>query len=149
SINDHTVSFVEQLRALMTTAQAESGERAQATLAALGKQVEGMVDSLKAISEQALDGNRRREESLTDRAASTVALMTGSVEGAVKEMASASVRMQDAVATIARSTNSAIDKMTYGADTLNTASVGFAHAGERVSSVMTQAATVAGKLTEL
>ena len=149
SINDHTVTFVDQLRALMTAAQAESGERTQATLAALGRQVEGMVDSLRAISEQALDGNRRREESLTDRAASTVALMTGSVEGAVKEMASASVRMQDAVSTIARSTSSALEKMTYGADTLNMASVGFAQAGERVSGVMTQAAAVAGKLGEL
>jgi hypothetical protein len=149
SINDHTVTFVDQLRALMTAAQAESGERTQATLASLGKQVEGMVDSLRAISEQALDGNRRREESLNDRAASTVALMTGSVEGAVKEMASASVRMQDAVSTIARSTSSALEKMTYGADTLNMASVGFAQAGERVSGVMTQAAAVAGKLGEL
>jgi len=75
--------------------------------------------------------------------------MTGSVEGVVKEMAAASLRMQDAVSTMARSTDSTIDKMTYGANTLNTASVGFAQAGERVSEVMVQAATVAGRLNEL
>src|SRR5262249_37011369 len=46
-------------------------------------------------------------------------------------------------------TTSALDRMTYGADTLNTASTNFARAGEGVAGVMHQAAAVTGKLTEL
>jgi len=75
--------------------------------------------------------------------------MTGSDNATVNNMASASTRMQEAVATIAQVTTSALDKMNYGADTLNTASTSFARAGDRVSSAMGQAATVAGKLAEL
>jgi ABC-type transporter Mla subunit MlaD len=57
--------------------------------------------------------------------------------------------MQDAVERVAQVTTSALDKMNYGADTLNTASSNFAQAGDRVSGAMGHAATVAGKLTEL
>src|SRR5262249_49569744 len=89
------------------------------------------------------------EESLADRATLAVTTMTGSVDSAVKEMTVASTRMQDAVATIARATTSAVDKMNYGADILNAASVSFAQAGHQVAGAMGQVAAVAGKLKEV
>ncbi len=149
SINSQTASFVEQLRQLVSTSQTETNRKMQEALAVLGQQVGGIVESLKTVNEEALEGNRRREEDMTDRTTSAVTNITGSVDSAVKEMALASGRMQDSVERIAQVTTSALDKMTYGADTLNTASSNFAQAGDRVSGAMGQAATVAGKLTEL
>jgi hypothetical protein len=149
SINSQTTSFVEQLRQLVSASQTETSQKMQEALAALAEQVGGMVASLKTGNEQSLESSRRREESMTDRATLAVTTMTGSVDGAVTEMTAASTRMQNAVATIAQVATSALDKMNYGADTLNTASSSFARAGDRVTSAMGQAATVAGKLTEL
>ena len=149
SINNQTASFVEQLRQLVSTSQTETNRKMQEALSALGQQVGGMVDTIRVANEQALEGNRTREQSLTDRATSAVTTMTGSVDNAVKELSAASVRMQDAVTTIAQATSSALEKMNYGADTLNTASRSFAQAGDRVSGTMGQTAIVAGKLSEL
>jgi hypothetical protein len=86
---------------------------------------------------------------MVERTTLAVDLMSGSVEGAVKAMSTASGRMQEAVATIAQVTGNALNRMNDGADTLMSASTSFAQAGERVSAVMTQAVTVTGKLTEL
>jgi len=149
SINTQTASFVEQLRQLVSASHTETSQRMQAALADLGEQVGGMVAALKSGNEQSLESSRLREENMTDRATLAVTTMTGSVDGAVKEMTAASTRMQNAVATIAQVATSALDKMNYGADTLNTASGSFARAGENVASAMGQVATVAGKLAEL
>jgi hypothetical protein len=149
SMNNQTVSFVEQLRQLVSTSQSETNKKMQEALAALGQQVGGMVQSLKTANEETLEVNRRREESMTERTTSAVTNITGSIDSAVKEMTASSTRMQDAVERVAQVTTSALDKMNYGADTLNTASSNFAQAGDRVSGAMGHAATVAGKLTEL
>jgi hypothetical protein len=148
-LNDETGRFVEQLRHLILESQTETNRKMQHALTTLGEQVDGMVASMRTANEQALDVNRRREEELTERSTVAVATMTGSVDGAVRELAAASVRMQDAVASIARVTDSALNKMNYGADRLSSASSSFAQAGERGSSAMNQTAAVAGKLTEL
>jgi predicted transcriptional regulator len=149
SINSQTTAFVEQLRQLVSASHSETNQKMQEALAVLGQQVGGMVASLTAVNQQSLEGSRRREEGMADRTTLAVTTMTGSVDGAVKEMTAASTRMQDAVATIAQVATSALEKMNYGADTLNTASGSFARAGDRVASAMGQAATVAGKLSEL
>ncbi len=149
SINSQTTSFVEQLRQLVSASHTETSQKMQAALADLGQQVAGMVASLKTGNEQSLESSRRREESMTDRTTLAVTTMTGSVDGAVKEMTAASTRMQEAVATIAQVATSALDKMNYGADTLSSASSSFARAGDGVANAMGQVATVAGKLAEL
>lgn len=149
TINQQTTAFVEQLRAIVSASQSETNQKLQQTLSDLGQQVGGMIDSLRASSAEALSANRNREEAMAATAQSAVTTMTGSVEGAVREISAASVKMQDAVSQIARVNTTAIDKMNYGADTLNAASSNFAQAGDRVTGAMTQAASVAGKLTEL
>jgi hypothetical protein len=149
SINAQTTAFVEQLRLLVASSQSETNAKMQQALELMAQQVAGVVESLRAANDQALDGNRGREEVMAQRTASAVSSMAGSVDTAVKEMAIASTRMQDAVARIAQVTTTALDRMNYGAETLSTATGNFAQAGERVSGAMGQAATVAGKMVEV
>jgi uncharacterized phage infection (PIP) family protein YhgE len=108
-----------------------------------------MMGALRASSSETLNLNLDREERLSTAATAAVSTMTGSVEGAVKEISAASVRMQDAVAQIAAVSTASLDKMNYSADALSAASSTFARAGDGVTGAMAQAATVAGRLTEL
>jgi hypothetical protein len=149
SINNQTTQFVEQLRQLVSNSQTETSQKMQEALATLGQQIAGMVASIRAVNEQSLEGSRQREQSMADRATSAVTSMTGSVDGAVREMAAASSRMQDAVAIIGQATSSALDKMNYGADTLQAAATNFANAGDKVSMSMGHVSSVSGKLVEL
>jgi chromosome segregation ATPase len=75
--------------------------------------------------------------------------MTGTVEAAIKEITAASQLMSQSVSTLSNATTTSIDKLNVGADRLNTAATNFAVAGDRVSGVMGQAATVSAKLTEV
>ena len=149
SINSQTASFVEQIKQLVATSQTDTNKNMQDALMALGQQVGGMVDSLRAANEQALEGNRHREQNLVERTSSAVTTIAGSVEAVVKEMAVASTRMQDSVSKIAQVTTSAVDRMNSGADTLNLAARNFAQAGDRVTGAIGQAATVSQRLSEL
>jgi ABC-type transporter Mla subunit MlaD len=148
-MNSQTAAFVEQLRQLATTSQDETHKKMQSALTALSQQVEQMVASLRMASEKSLEENRAREETIVSRTASTVASMTGSVDVAVKEMVAAAAGMQQAVVKLSTMTEAALDKMSYGADRLSSASETFANAGERVSATLVNAATVTGQLTTL
>jgi hypothetical protein len=149
SINSQTSLFVEQLRQLVAASQTETNQKMQEALTEVSQQIGGIVASMRAANEQSLEGNRRREENIADRTASVVTTMTGSVDGAAREMAAASNQMQDAVAIIAKATSSALDKMNYGADTLQAAAGNFAQAGEKVSATIGQVAGVAARFTEI
>lgn len=149
SINQQTQAFVEQIKQLVASTQTETHQKLQETLAGLGDQVSAMIDALRNETKQALEQNRSREEQLAERTSGAVSAMTESVSAAVKEMSEASTLMQQSVATLAQSSGQAVDKMAFGAETLNQASKSFASAGERVMSIMNQAVDVTSKLTEL
>jgi len=149
SINAQTTAFVDQLRQLVATSQSASQQQLSDTLSRLGAQVADVVRSLREEHERTVEMQHTRESVLAERTAGAVSTMTGSVDGAVAAMLSASQRMQESVATIAQASTTTIDRMTYGADTLLTASRSFADAGDRVTGVMMQASAVAGKLAEL
>jgi hypothetical protein len=149
SINAQTGAFVDQLRQLVAVSQTETNQRLQETLASVGRQVAGMVASLEAVHQQSLEGNRQREETLATHTTSAVSTMTGSVDAVVREMAAAATAMQEAVGEMSRITSASLDKMAYGADTLNAASNRFAEAGASVIATMTEAAAVATQLRQL
>ncbi|WP_213957833.1 anti-phage ZorAB system protein ZorA [Variovorax sp. dw_954] len=148
AMNAQSTAFVEQIRQLVASSQSETNTKLQATLETIGTQVAGMLDTLSESQATVFEGNRAREESMTDRAKSAVSSMSESVEAAIKEMSTASAQMAQSVAVLTQTTNSSVDKMNAGAEQLGTASRNFAAAGERVTSVMGQAATVTTKLSE-
>ena len=148
AMNGQSTAFIEQIRQLVATSQSETNTRLQTTLETIGTQVAGMLATLSESQAQVFEGNRSREESLTGRAKSAVSSMSESVEAAIKEMSGASAQMAQSVAVLAQTTSSSVDKMNAGAEQLGMASRNFATAGERVSIVMGQAATVTTKLSE-
>ncbi len=149
SINTQTEEFVDQIRQLVQSSQAETQQKLQTTLDSIGQQMTTILSKLSESQAKVFEDNRAREQSMADRASNAVSEMTGSVEAAVKEISAASQTMAQSVSTLTAATASTVDKMSAGANRLDTAATNFAAAGDRVTSAMGQAATVSGKLTEL
>lgn len=148
SMNAQSQAFVEQIRGLVASSQTETSAKLQSTLEVLGTQVSQTLATLNDSQKQVFESNRSREQSMTDRATTVVGAMSDSVSGAVKEMSAATAQMAQSVAVLTSTTTTSIDKMNAGADQLSLASRSFASAGDRVSSVLGQAANVTAKLVE-
>lgn len=148
AMNAQSAAFVEQIRQLVSSSQTETNQKLQATLETIGTEVAAMLKTLGDSQATVFEGNRAREQSMTDRASTAVTGMSESVEAAMKEMGAASTQMAQSVAVLSQTTSASVDKMNAGAEQLGTASKNFAAAGERVTGVMGQAAGVASKLTE-
>ncbi len=149
SMNAESQAFVEQIRKLVESSQAETQQKLQATLESIGQQMTTILGTLAESQASVFERNRSREEMMTDRARGMVSEMTGSVEAAIKEITAASQVMSQSVSTLSNATTSSIDKLNVGADRLNTAATNFSTAGDRVTVVMGQAATVSAKLIEV
>lgn len=149
SINTQTQEFVDQIRQLVQSSQAETQQKLQVTLDSIGQQMTTILGTLSESQAKVFEDNRAREQSMADRASNVVSEMTGSVEAAVKEISEASQNMAQSVSTLTAATASTVDKMSAGANRLDTAATNFAAAGDRVAHAMGQAATVSSKLAEL
>lgn len=149
NINTQTQAFVDQISKLVESSQAETQQKLQATLETIGGQMTAILGTLGESQTQIFESNRVREAAMADRATGMVSEMSNSVEAAVKEMSAASQAMAQSVSTLSTATSSSVDKMNIGADRLSTAAIDFASAGDRVTGVMGQAATVSAKLAEV
>ena len=148
AMNVQSAAFIEQIRQLVSSSQSETNQKLQATLESISTQVSTMLTTLNESQAQVFESNREREQSMTERARTAVSTMSESVEAVVKELGAATTQMAQSVAMLGQATTSSVDKMSAGAELLSTASRDFASAGERVSGVMGQAATVSAKLSE-
>lgn len=148
-INAESTAFIEQLRKVVEGAQSKTQEKIEATLETIGSRITAIVANLNETHKTSLESNLAREEAMAGRASTLVAGMTGTVEVAIREITAASTSMAQSVAALSSATTSSIDKLNIGAERLNTAAVGFATAGDRVTAAMGQAATVSNKLTEV
>ena len=149
SMNAESQAFVEQIRKLVESSQAETQQKLQATLESIGQQMNTILGTLAESQASVFERNRSREETMADRAQGMVSEMTGTVEAAIREFTAASQVMSQSVSTLSNATTSSIDKLTVSADRINTAATNFATAGDRVTAVMGQAATVSAKLIEV
>lgn len=149
NINSEAQEFVGQIRQLAQSSQAETQQKLQETLGSIGQQMTAILSQLSESQSTVFEDNRTREKSMSERALSMVTQMSVSVESAVKQMSSASQTMAQSVSSLSASTASTVDKMSAGANRLDTAATSFAAAGDRVTGVIGQAATVSGKLIEL
>ncbi|WP_139559025.1 anti-phage ZorAB system protein ZorA [Methylotetracoccus oryzae] len=149
SINSQTEAFVDQIRQLVQSSQTETQQKLQSTLDSIGQQMITILSKLSDSQAKAFEDNWAREQSMAERASTAVATMTGSVEAAVEKMSAASQTMAQSVSTLTTVTAATVDKMSAGANRMDTAAANFAVAGDRITAIMGQIATVSGKLTEL
>lgn len=149
SINERTREFVDQIKRLVDSSQNETSAKMQSTLQTLGEQVAGMLEQLRATQKASLEQGLARSEETADRTKQAVGAMTDSVESVVQQMGEASARMQESVSALTAVTTSSIRGMNDGAEQVNAATRTFAAAGDRVSGVMTQAAAVGSRMTDV
>lgn len=148
AMNAQSATFVDQIRQLVASSQSETNQKLQATLETIETRMVSMLTMLNESQKQVFEGNRNREQSMADRANSTVNAMSESVESVIKELGAATTQMAQSIATLTQATTSSVDGMIAGAELLGTASRNFATTGDRVSGVMRQAADVSAKLAE-
>ncbi len=148
AMNAQSAAFIEQIRQLVASSQSETNTKLQATLETIGTQVSGMLATLNDSQAAVFESNRAREQVMADRTTSAVTSMSESVEAAIKEIGVASTQMAQNVAVLTQTTSTSVDKMNAGAEQLGAASRNFAAAGERVTGVLGQAASVTAKLAE-
>lgn len=148
AINSQSAAFIEQIRQLVASSQSETNSKLQTTLETIGTEVAGMLSNLNESQAKVFENNQAREQSMTNRAQEVVSGMSESVGLAIKEMSAASAQMAQSVTVLTQSTSSSVEKLNAGTELLGTASRSFAAAGERVTSVMDQAANVATRLSE-
>lgn len=110
--------------------------------------VRALVEKISDTSRQAVDGQQQRERAMAERSTTVVDSLSDLLAQALREMKDASAQMARSVDALTHTTTSALDRMNAGATQLNTASQNFATAGDHVSGVMAQAATVASSLTD-
>jgi hypothetical protein len=148
AMNAQSAAFIEQIQQLVASSQSETNTKLQSTLETIGTQVSGMLATLNDSQAAVFESNRAREQAMADRTTSAVNSMSESVEAAIKEIGVASAQMAQNVAVLTQTTSTSVDKMNAGAEQLGAASRNFAAAGERVTGVLGQAASVTAKLAE-
>lgn len=148
SINAASAGFVDQISKLVSTSQTETSNKMQSTLETMGSQVETMLSKLNDSQKQVFDSNQVREQAMSDRSSQVVSAMSESVESVVMELNAAIIEISRSVSSLTQVTSTSVEKMYAGAEKLGTASREFASAGDRVSGVMGQAATVSAKFSE-
>lgn len=148
SINATSTDFIDQIRQLVSTSQTETSNKLQSTLETMGSQVETMLGKLNDSQKKVFDSNQVREQAMSDRSSQVVSAMTESVESVVRELNAAISEIARSVSSLTQVTSTSVEKMYAGAEKLGSASRDFASAGERVSGVMGQAATVSAKFSE-
>lgn len=148
-INEQTKDFVEQIRALVNKSQAETNDKLRTAMEELGNKVNSVLIAVQKQTEEANAQQGIREKQFTAHATGAVTALGESVSSVVQQIAEATAKMQKSIEALERTTTNSIDKMSSGAQTLERGAVAFAKAGENVTGAMTQAATVAGKMTEV
>lgn len=148
SINATSTDFIDQLRQLVSTSQTETSNKLQSTLDTMGSQVETMLGKLNDSQKQVFESNQVREQTMSDRSSQVVSAMSESVESVVMELNAAIGEIVRSVSSLTQVTSTSVEKMYAGAEKLGSASQDFALAGDRVSGVMGQAATMSAKFSE-
>ena len=147
AIDGQTASFVYELKKIVTEGQAEAHQKMIDTMSAMSEQITKLTGKMGEEQQAINEKSQSREKELSDRAQNIVSGMTDSVKSAVEEIAKASVTMSDSVATLSRTTTSAIDRMNGGAELIANASHEFSEAGNKVSSVLNQSTSLVDRIT--
>jgi uncharacterized coiled-coil DUF342 family protein len=135
-LSRQTSEFAEQMRALLSHSQRESGEKLQQTLATLGEQVVGVVGQ---IHDQArISGERQRDEGtrFLDQTGTMVGGLSREIENLLRQSSDTTLGLRDSVASLAEATRDSVTRMNAGAELLYGASSDFAKAGQSVAATI-------------
>lgn len=147
AIDGQTAAFVNELKKIVTEGQVEAQQKMIDTMSAMSEQITKLTGRMGEEQTAIQEKSQTREKEMSDRAQNIVSGMTDSVKSAVEEIAKASVTMSDSVATLSRTTTSAIDRMNGGAELIANASQEFSEAGKSVSGVLNQSASLVDRIT--
>lgn len=146
AMNTRMGEFVEQIRNLVSQSQAETNQKMQEALSALGAQVVGVVETLRKQAEQADDAQGDRARRFEQSTGQAISSLSGQVEQLLSQSMETNKSLQDSVAALAGATDRAISGLNSGAETLYTAASDFAKAGNGVTETMKLSATAAEAL---
>lgn len=141
AMNVQMGAFVEQIKALVSESQTESSQNLKDTLAAVGDQVEGVVEQLRRQAEQAAESQGERHARFEQTTGQAIGSLSGQVEQLLAQSMETNKSLQNTVASLAQATDKAIAGMNAGAETLYVAATDFAKAGNGVSETMRASAT--------
>ncbi|PUE32993.1 hypothetical protein B9Z35_05575 [Limnohabitans sp. Jir61] len=147
AIDGQTAAFVNELKKIVTEGQAEAQQKMIETMSAMSEQITKLTGKMGEEQNAIHEKSQNREKEMSDRAQNIVSGMTDSVKSAVEEIAKASITMSDSVATLSRTTTSAIDRMNGGAELIANASQEFSEAGKSVSGVLNQSSSLVDRIT--
>jgi hypothetical protein len=147
AIDGQTAAFVNELKKIVTEGQAEAQQKMIDTMSAMSEQITKLTGKMGEEQTAIQEKSQNREKEMSNRAQNIVSGMTDSVKSAVEEIAKASVTISDSVATLSRTTTSAIDRMNGGAELIVNASQEFSEAGKSVSGVLNQSASLVDRIT--
>ena len=147
AIDGQTAAFVNELKKIVTEGQAEAQQKMIETMSAMSEQITKLTGKMGEEQNAIHEKSQNREKEMSDRAHNIVSGMTDSVKSAVEEIAKASITMSDSVATLSRTTTSAIDRMNGGAELIANASQEFSEAGKSVSGVLNKSSTLVDRIT--
>lgn len=147
AIDRQTAAFVNEIKKIVTEGQVEAQQKMIETMSAMSEQITKLTGKMNEEQSALHEKSQNREKEMSDRAQNIVSGMTESVKTAVEEIAKASVAMSDSVATLSRTTTSAIDRMNNGAEMIVNASQEFNEAGNKVSGVLNQSTSLVDRIT--
>lgn len=145
-LSRQTSEFAEQMRALVSHAQRESGETLQQTLATLTEQIVGVVGQ---IHDQArISGERQRDEGtrFLDQTETMVGGLSREIENILRQSSETTAGLRDSVAALAEATRDSVTRMNAGAELLYGASNDFAKAGQSVAATVQGASGAMDKI---
>ena len=108
SINERTREFVEQIKAVVSSSQNETGTKVQSTLQAIGDQVGDMLNQFQAAQQAALATGQQREADNASKTESAVAALAARSQTFVDEVGQLLSRSQAATDAGVRSTMQAL-----------------------------------------
>lgn len=108
SINERTREFVEQIKAVVSSSQSETGTKVQSTLQAIGDQVGVMLNQFQAAQQAALATGQQREADNATKTESAVAALAARSQTFVDEVGQLLARSQAATDAGVRSTVQAL-----------------------------------------
>lgn len=138
--------FLTEVRKSTGETQASNRQQMEETLQTVQTQLGGMVTMLEQQRVTAHQAEETRHDQLISATSSMVDGMQGEVERLVKEVAGATMSMEQNIAALQNVTTAAIDRMNTGAETMYLAAGEFKDAGGSVAGVMKAGATTMTQL---
>lgn len=136
TLNQQIGGFIGQIRQLVTDSQSESAQKLQESLGAIGEQVTDMVAALRQHADEAAQNQGQQQAQFETRTQQAVSTLSEQMEKLLAQSVITNQSLQETVVKLADTTQSNIDKMNQGAETLYIAATDFANAGNGVSDTL-------------